>query len=319
MSARESAVAADRPDRVTRALVRALAARCRGRTAVLGGDEQLVAALRARGLAVQRFELGAAGFRTVVVARLLEYLAEEAGAEALGRAWAAVEPGGRLIVVVPNEDCGAEPAQRCRFKAKTLKRMLRPLGRPKLAADQPYRWLTMYVERPRGSAAGPSRAERARFRATARLCRGRVLELGCGEGRLARVIRDRGLEVVGVDLSAAKIERARERHPNIQFVRSDIRALALPDASFDTVVLAEVLEHVPDEPGAEILERAWRLLRPGGRLVASVPNEDLIPHPNHVRRFDRRGLKALLAPLGRPRLVTEQPFKWLMMYVEKRA
>jgi 2-polyprenyl-3-methyl-5-hydroxy-6-metoxy-1,4-benzoquinol methylase len=131
------------------------------------------------------------------------------------------------------------------------------------------------------------------------------------------MIRDRQLEVVGVDISGSKIARARELYPEILFIQSDVRDLALTEESFDSVVLAETLEHVPEEVGAQILSKAWSLLKPGGRLIVSVPNEDCIPHPNHVRQFDRSSLKRLLQPLGRPRLVTDQPYKWLLMYVDR--
>ena len=131
------------------------------------------------------------------------------------------------------------------------------------------------------------------------------------------MIAARGLEVVGVDLSGEKIRRARAEHPDITFLESDIRALSLPDASYDTVVIAEVLEHVGEEAGAGILERARRLLGPRGRLILSVPNEDCVPHPHHVRQFDRKSLKRLLLPLGKPRLVTAQPYKWLLGYVDR--
>ena len=68
-----------------------------------------------------------------------------------------------------------------------------------------------------------------------------------------------------------------------------------------------------------MLVKAWKLLAPGGRLIVSVPNQDCVPHPNHVREFDRRSLKKVLGRWGRPRLITDQPYKWLMMTVEKTS
>lgn len=321
MTARGGSV--DARERGSRELVRALAARCRGRTALVGADPLLLDTIAARGLEAVAIDpehadnrLAGGTFRTVLIVRTLEHLDEEGGARLLREAWAAVGPGGRLVVVVPNEGLGPDPDPR-RFDRKALKRALAPLGRPKIHGDQPYRWLTMSVERPREGGRRPNRARRARYRATAHLCRGRVAELGCGEGHLARLIHERGHEVVGVDLAATKIAEARRLHPAIPFLQGDIRAVDLPDGHFDTVILAEVLEHVHDEPGAEILARAWRLLAPGGRLIVSVPNEDMIPHPHHVREFDRRSLRRLLEPLGRPRMVDRQPYQWLMMYVHK--
>jgi 2-polyprenyl-3-methyl-5-hydroxy-6-metoxy-1,4-benzoquinol methylase len=223
------------------------------------------------------------------------------------------------VVTVPNEGCAHCLEQVREFDRRKLAKLLKGYGKPRLATDQPFRWITMYVEKPRGRRARRNRTRIDRWRVTARLCRGRVIELGCNEGDLSGRIAERGLEVTGVDLSEEKIRRAREKHPEIPFLASDIRRLALSPGSFDTVVLAEVLEHVHAAEGDEMLAVAWNLLKPGGRLIVSVPNEDCIPHPHHVRRFDRRSLKRLLAPFGRPRLMLEQPYKWLLMVVRKAA
>ena len=118
-------------------------------------------------------------------------------------------------------------------------------------------------------------------------------------------------------MSEEKIRRARKEHPGIPFMACDILGLSLPPESFDTVVLAEVLEHVPEKDGDAMLDKAWSLLRAGGRLIVSVPNEDCVPHPHHVRLFDRRSLRKLLASFGKPRLIADQPYKWLLMIVRK--
>jgi len=122
---------------------------------------------------------------------------------------------------------------------------------------------------------------------------------------------------MGIDLNREKIQAARNYYPEITFRKSDIRDLGADDEAFDTVVIAEVLEHVEEESGAAMLATAWRLLKPGGRLVVSVPNENYVPHANHVREFTRSSLRDLLKHLGKPRTITTQHLKWLMMVVEK--
>jgi ubiquinone/menaquinone biosynthesis C-methylase UbiE len=98
----------------------------------------------------------------------------------------------------------------------------------------------------------------------------RLLEIGCGTGAIARVLAAwPGVgEVLGVDPSPILITRARELSeaiPNLSFEEGDGRRLALPDASFDAVVLHRVLTHVP-EPDA-VLAEAFRLLRGDRQLV----------------------------------------------------
>jgi 2-polyprenyl-3-methyl-5-hydroxy-6-metoxy-1,4-benzoquinol methylase len=331
--------AAPRAGRAERSLFKTVAARCRGRTLVLGRDSELLAAaIRDRRLEVMALEPGdpaggvsvavasrpgeagngAACFDTAVLAGLLEHVPEETAARVLAEVWPLLRPGGRLIAIVPNEDSRPDRAAGRQFDRRSLRKLLRPFGKPRLTTEQPLRWLMMHVGKPKEGKPQLSRALRERYRVTAKLCRGRVIDLGCGEGHLAGMLAGRGLQVVGVDVGTSKIESARTAYPAVRFILSDIRTLDLPDASFDTAVLAEVLEHVPDGPGDGILAVAWRLLKPGGRLIVSVPNRDCIAHPNHVREFDRRSLRRMLEPLGRPRLVTDQPYKWLMMYVEKR-
>jgi 2-polyprenyl-3-methyl-5-hydroxy-6-metoxy-1,4-benzoquinol methylase len=316
-----------RIDRGLRNLARSVAARCRGRTLLAGGRPAFAALLREREVeVVQTPPISGPGlvppaegpFETVVPGNLLDRDGATSWGLDLEHSWELVAPGGRLMVAVPNRDALRGREREGGIRERELKKELRTYGRARLATDQPFRWLLAHVDRSRdGGPARPGRTRMARYRATAALCRGRVVELGCGEGHLARLVHDRGLEVVGVDLNAGKIRTARRLHPEIPFLCSDIRQVDLRDASFDTAILAEVLEHVPEDVGDRIVERTRRLVRPGGRLIVSVPNRGCIPHPNHVRRFDRRSLGRMLRPIGRPRLVVEQPYQWLMMWVTK--
>lgn len=103
----------------------------------------------------------------------------------------------------------------------------------------------------------------------------RVLDLGCGSGgatrAAARVVGPEGL-VVGIDPSPESIALARERTdaslPVAYRVGQAERLGNLPDRSMDSVVASLVLEQVTSLPGT--LAEAFRVLRPGGRLVASV-------------------------------------------------
>lgn len=300
-------------------LSHALLGLCRGSTVVLPQDRELVDALRSAGLdrvvghAVGALAgLPAESVRSLVLLELLPADDAAAAALLLG-AWERVKPGGRLIVVAPNAASHPTPGARTR---KGLARLLQPLGRPKVHGEQPFRWLLMHVKKPHPGEAPVPPAVEARYRVLAELCRGRVLELGCGPGHLAARIAARGHEVVGMDMNAAKVRQATERYPGVRFFRGDAAELDLGDERFETVMIAEVLEHVPAAAGERILAAAGRALLPGGRLVVSVPNEKCIPHPNHVRVFDARGLRSLLRPFGVPALVSEQPYKWLVMYVD---
>jgi len=101
----------------------------------------------------------------------------------------------------------------------------------------------------------------------------RVLDLGCGEGDFAAAAAQAGpAEVLGVDVAAEAVRRARARHPDLRFERVE-DALPAQDASFDLVWCSEVLEHVLDT--ATLLSEARRVLRTGGLLLVTTPGHAL--------------------------------------------
>jgi SAM-dependent methyltransferase len=99
------------------------------------------------------------------------------------------------------------------------------------------------------------------------LPRGVALDAACGTGRHSAYLASLGHTVIGVDNSAAMLERAREKVPGGEFHEADLHELPLPDAHVDLVICALALMHVPDiEP---VLAELVRVLRPGGSLVIS--------------------------------------------------
>ena len=98
----------------------------------------------------------------------------------------------------------------------------------------------------------------------------RVLDAGCGSGPLAARLQERGATLTGFDASAAMVELARGRlGPGADLHVADLaEALPFPDAAFDDVVASLVL-HYLREWSAPLCELR-RVLRPGGRLIASV-------------------------------------------------
>jgi SAM-dependent methyltransferase len=105
----------------------------------------------------------------------------------------------------------------------------------------------------------------------------RVLDLGCGEGQIARLVRAEGAQrVVGVDPSVAQIAEARRRGGGVAYARASAVDLPLAAGSFDAVVTCLVLEHLADLDGA--LDEVARVLRRGGRFVMFV-NHPLFQTP----------------------------------------
>lgn len=114
---------------------------------------------------------------------------------------------------------------------------------------------------------------------------GRLLELGCGSGRQLEAMAHAGWNARGVDFDPEAVTVAHSRGLDVSL--GDVRALNLPEASFDAIVMAHVLEHVFDPVG--LLTECARLLKPGGTLVSITPNGNSLGH--RIFRSAWRGLE----------------------------
>ncbi len=103
----------------------------------------------------------------------------------------------------------------------------------------------------------------------------RVLDVGCGAGRLAEWFKQHGLDYTGVDISQSAVDEL--RHRGFQVQQANImESLPFADGTFDVVVTFEVLEHLfaPQSCLAEM----GRVLKDGGVLLGSVPNIAFLPN-----------------------------------------
>ena len=127
------------------------------------------------------------------------------------------------------------------------------------------------------------RFEASRLKTIARLLGARqgerVLDIGCGTGRFAEYASIPWM--VGVDISDYLLAKARRRMPFL--IKAQAEQLPFKDGLFDRAICSEVLEHTPD-PRA-LLEESWRVLREGGILIVTVPNENNINFAKMFARF----------------------------------
>ena len=103
---------------------------------------------------------------------------------------------------------------------------------------------------------------------------GVVLDAGCGVGYGSDLLRDRADVVHGIDMSAREIEIATNSYgrPGLDFKVGSITDTGFPSDHFDAIACFEVIEHVEDQAG--VLAEFGRILKPGGVLVCSTPNEE---------------------------------------------
>jgi SAM-dependent methyltransferase len=147
--------------------------------------------------------------------------------------------------------------------------------------------------------------------------RGRMLDIGCGAGAMARAVADArpDLEVHGCDLSRPALAAAATQPDRVRLLRATAAALPYGDAVFDAALMMDVLEHL-DDPGRALAEAA-RVLLPGGTLHVVLPLEGQpgtlyrLPgtggrwrakrrHTGHVQAFSARAYRDLAAACGLP-------------------
>jgi SAM-dependent methyltransferase len=146
------------------------------------------------------------------------------------------------------------------------------------------------------------------------------MDMGCGAGRHAFEVYRRGAHVVAFDMDAGELAEVAKMFGAMRVAREvpsgaaaetvvgDALHLPFPDGSFDKIIAAEVLEHIPDDMSA--MAELLRVLRPGGRLAVTVPSwlpericwalsEDYHTAPGgHVRIYTRAELEAKLKATG---------------------
>lgn len=155
----------------------------------------------------------------------------------------------------------------------------------------------------------------------------RVLDVGTRDGHFARLLADRGAQVVALDLVQPEID-----HPRVQAMKGDAASLPFPDGSFDFVFCAEVLEHVPSPALERACSEMARVCR--GHVLLGVPyRQELRMHRTlcltcgrvnppwaHVNSFDEHRLQELMAGfrlvrsdhIGTAELGTNALAEWLM-------
>jgi len=95
---------------------------------------------------------------------------------------------------------------------------------------------------------------------------GKVLDLGCGNGRLVNLFKDIDVEYFGIDNNEKFIKIAKEKYPDRIFVQKDILEFNT-DKKFDAIFMIASLNHFNEDDRKIILEKVYKLLKPGGFLL----------------------------------------------------
>jgi SAM-dependent methyltransferase len=141
--------------------------------------------------------------------------------------------------------------------------------------------------------------------------RGRMLDVGCGNGSTLKLAQELGWNVQGVDFDARAVDASVRKGLDVRLGRlTDQR---YPATSFDLILLSHVIEHVHDP--LVILKEIHRLLTPGGILAATTPNAESWGHrhfgadwrglepPRHLQLFNRRSIETITHDAGFDRVI----------------
>lgn len=97
--------------------------------------------------------------------------------------------------------------------------------------------------------------------------RGTVCDMGCGPGHIARYLADRGLTMVGVDLSPEMVAQAAALNPDIKFFVDNMLALAVPDETWAGIAAFYSIIHIPRAQILSVLTEFRRVIKPEGLLL----------------------------------------------------
>lgn len=105
-----------------------------------------------------------------------------------------------------------------------------------------------------------------------------VLDIGCGHGRIANRLAERGARVTGLDITPLFLERARadaaERGVEVEYVEGDMRELPWEERFDASFIWFTTFGYFDDDENRRVLAEAWKALRPGGRLAVELHNRD---------------------------------------------
>lgn len=144
-----------------------------------------------------------------------------------------------------------------------------------------------------------------------------LLDLGCGDGRFLSELAkqpDKELRLMGVDYSERAISIAKALNPTIDYRHANIISDDVDTEAFDVLTLVEVIEHIPPDELEIFVERAIEKLKPGGRLVLTVPHRNSPTNPKHFQHFDSGMLRELLE--GRLEDLKLVPFDFFSRFLD---
>lgn len=136
---------------------------------------------------------------------------------------------------------------------------------------------------------------------------GKLLDVGCGDGKFSSEMQQRGWIVDGIDFDEKAIRAAKEKY-GLSLRHGDLRQAELSEQSFDAVTMSHVIEHLVDP--VDLLTEIRRISKKGGHLIITTPNIESVGHgmfgpcwfgvdaPRHLNLFSSKTLSEVARRSG---------------------
>lgn len=145
----------------------------------------------------------------------------------------------------------------------------------------------------------------------------RVCDIGSGSGIFSRLLQDEN-SVYSVDVSVKTLRLAQEKSVKAKIISADAQALPFKDNFFDSVLLFDILEHTENDE--RVIKEAWRVLKKGGGVIFSVPQDmrlfsNIDIENGHYRRYSKQDLIKRFSNLYKITLLSSVGFPIMRIYL----
>lgn len=133
----------------------------------------------------------------------------------------------------------------------------------------------------------------------------KILDLGCGDGRLTAILGEYG-DAHGIELSTKAVETANKLYPQAKFFQGNALDFNIKQNTYDVVVSQEVLEHLEDQEA--YLKVCFNALKSGSFLILTTPNKSVLDHMTNGDQWSNQPIENVVTPKQLKKLLKKSNF-----------
>ena len=121
----------------------------------------------------------------------------------------------------------------------------------------------------------------------------RVIDLGCGEGRLTAFVGEFA-NTDGIELSQKAVDIANKLYPHVNYIQGNVLEYNFKEVKFDVVISQEVIEHIEEQE--QYIDVCYAVLKNGGYLILTTPNKRVLNHMKNGHNWSNQPIEKVLSP-----------------------